>query len=104
MVGGAVLPWCAVLIANNGPVKKRVPAPTYRPSMGTERALTAGDDFVGVDIAEVFGFQPTPFDVAIRETFGHPTYSAVALAVTVGLLGALLRRVGIGSVLRMGED
>ena len=49
MVGGAVLPWCAVLIANNGPVKKRVPTPTYRPGMGTERALTAGDDGRTVD-------------------------------------------------------
>ena len=49
MVGGAVLPWCAVLIANNGPVKKRVPAPTYRPGLGAERALTAGDDGRVVD-------------------------------------------------------
>ena len=49
MVGGAVLPWCAVLIANNGPVKKRVPTPTYRPGMGTERALTAGDDGRTID-------------------------------------------------------
>jgi hypothetical protein len=49
MVGGAVLPWCAVLIANNGPVKKRVPTPTYRPGMGPERALTAGDDGRTVD-------------------------------------------------------
>ena len=44
------------------------------------KALTAGDDFTGVDIAEVFGFEPTPFEAAIRETFGHPKYSAVALA------------------------
>ena len=43
-------------------------------------ALTAGDDFTGVDIQRVFGFQPTPFREAIRETFGHPTYSAVVLA------------------------
>ncbi len=49
MVGGAVLPWCAVLIANDGPVKKRVPTPTYRPGMGSERALTAGDDGRTVD-------------------------------------------------------
>lgn len=45
-------------------------------------ALTAGDEFTGVDIAEVFGFEPTPFAAAIRETFGHPTYSAVVLAST----------------------
>ena len=43
-------------------------------------ALTAGDEFTGVDIAQVFGFEPTPFDVAMRETFGHPTYSKVVLA------------------------
>ena len=43
-------------------------------------ALTAGDDFSGVDIQQVFGFEPTPFRDAIRETFGHPTYSAVVLA------------------------
>ena len=49
MVGGAVLPWCAVLIANNGPVKKRVPTPVYRPGLGTERALTAGDDGRTID-------------------------------------------------------
>ena len=49
MAGGAVLPWCAVLIANNGPVKKRVPTPGYRPGMGTERALTAGNDGRTVD-------------------------------------------------------
>ena len=49
MVGGAVLPWCAVLIANDGPAKKRVPTPAYRPGLGTERALTAGDDGRTVD-------------------------------------------------------
>jgi uncharacterized protein YbjT (DUF2867 family) len=42
-------------------------------------ALTAGDEFTGVDIAQVFGFQPTPFDAALSETFGHPTYSRVVL-------------------------
>jgi Protein of unknown function (DUF3099) len=49
MVGGGVLPWCAVLIANDGPAKKRVPPPDYRPRMGAERALTAGDDGRTVD-------------------------------------------------------
>lgn len=43
------------------------------------KALTAGDDFRGVDIQAVFGFAPTPFRVAIEETFGHPVYSAIAL-------------------------
>ena len=43
-------------------------------------ALTAGDQFTGVDLQQVFGFPPTPFREAIRETFGHPTYSGVVLA------------------------
>jgi len=43
------------------------------------KALTAGDEFEGVDLQAVFGFAPTPFAQAIRETFGHPTYSAVVL-------------------------
>lgn len=42
IVGGVVLPWCAVIVANDRPPRKRVAAPTYRPGMGTERALTAG--------------------------------------------------------------
>jgi uncharacterized protein YbjT (DUF2867 family) len=43
-------------------------------------ALTAGDEFTGVDFAQVFGFEPTSFKAAVRETFGHPTYSDVVLA------------------------
>ena len=43
------------------------------------KALTAGDDFTGVDMEAVFGFRPTPFREALRETFKHPVYSAVAL-------------------------
>ena len=39
------------------------------------KALTAGDDFAGVDIEETFGFKPTPFAEGIRETFCHPVYS-----------------------------
>ena len=39
------------------------------------KALTAGDDFVGVNIEQTFGFQPTPFREGIRETFCHPEYS-----------------------------
>ncbi|MBC7941233.1 MAG: NAD-dependent epimerase/dehydratase family protein [Chitinophagaceae bacterium] len=42
-------------------------------------SLTAGDDFKGVDLQQVFGFAPTPFSEAIRETFGHPVYSAVVV-------------------------
>src|SRR5262249_45167688 len=39
------------------------------------KALTAGDDFSGVDIEETFAFRPTPFVEGIRETFCHPIYS-----------------------------
>ncbi len=49
VVGGMVLPWCAVIIANNGPAKKRAPTPAHRPGPGPERALTAGDDGRTVD-------------------------------------------------------
>jgi len=43
------------------------------------KALTAGDEFTGVDMETTFGFQPTPFREALRETFKHPVYSVVAL-------------------------
>ena len=39
------------------------------------KALTAGDDFAGVDIEATFGFKPTPFAEGIRETFCDPVYS-----------------------------
>lgn len=39
------------------------------------KALTAGDDFRGVDIEQTFGFKPTPFRQGIRETFCDPVYS-----------------------------
>jgi nucleoside-diphosphate-sugar epimerase len=39
------------------------------------KALTAGDDFTGVDIQETFGFAPTPVRKGLEETFGHPVYS-----------------------------
>jgi hypothetical protein len=45
-------------------------------------ALTAGDEFTGVDLAAEFGITPTPFEQAIRETFCDPRYSAVVLAGT----------------------
>lgn len=41
VVGGMVLPWCAVIIANDGPAKKRVSQPAYRPDLRAERALPA---------------------------------------------------------------
>jgi|SRR5882672_3213879 len=39
------------------------------------KALTAGDDFTGIDIEATFGFKPTPFAEGIHETFCHPVYS-----------------------------
>jgi hypothetical protein len=44
IVGGMVLPWCAVIIANDGPAKKRRPPVTYRGDLRTERALPPGAD------------------------------------------------------------
>jgi len=43
------------------------------------KALTAGDEFTGVDMETTFGFRPTHFREALRETFTHPVYSQVAL-------------------------
>lgn len=39
------------------------------------KALTAGDDFSGVDIKATFEFEPTPVRVGLEETFCHPVYS-----------------------------
>ena len=39
------------------------------------KALTAGDDFTGVDIAATFSFQPMSFKAALQETFCDPTFS-----------------------------
>lgn len=40
-------------------------------------ALTAGDDFKGVDTQAAFGFTQTPFEDAIRESYCDPRYSGV---------------------------
>jgi nucleoside-diphosphate-sugar epimerase len=42
-------------------------------------ALTAGDDFAGVDTYAVFGVRQTPFEQAIRESYCDPRYSPVVL-------------------------
>lgn len=42
-------------------------------------ALTAGDDFRGVDTAATFGVTQTPFDDAIRESYCDPRYSGIVL-------------------------
>jgi Flp pilus assembly protein TadB len=49
VVGGVVLPWCAVIIANDRPAKKRVAAGHYRPDLRAERALPSGDDDRTID-------------------------------------------------------
>ena len=43
------------------------------------KALSAGDDFRGVDTEAVFGVRQTPFEDAIRESYCDPTYSHVVL-------------------------
>ena len=43
VVAGMILPWCAVLIANDRPAKRRQQV-TYRPDLNPERALPAGAD------------------------------------------------------------
>jgi Flp pilus assembly protein TadB len=48
VVGGIVLPWCAVIIANDRPAKKRVQRPPHSPAPA-ERALPAGQDGRVVD-------------------------------------------------------
>jgi hypothetical protein len=44
VVAGMVLPWCAVIIANDGPAKKKNQRVGYRPDLRTERALPAPRD------------------------------------------------------------
>jgi nucleoside-diphosphate-sugar epimerase len=40
-------------------------------------ALSAGDDFKGVDTEAAFGFRQTPFEEAVRESYCDPRYSKV---------------------------
>jgi Flp pilus assembly protein TadB len=49
VVAGMILPWCAVLIANDRPAKRRTQQLTYRHDLRPERALPAGDDGRTVD-------------------------------------------------------
>ncbi len=44
VVGGMVLPWCAVIIANDRPAKKRARRLGYRHDLRPERALPSGRD------------------------------------------------------------
>lgn len=43
------------------------------------KALSAGDDFKGVDTIAAFGVKQTPFADAVRESYCDPTYSRVVL-------------------------
>jgi Nucleoside-diphosphate-sugar epimerases len=42
-------------------------------------ALTAGDEFHGVDTQQVFGVRQTPFADAVRESYCDPRYSSIVL-------------------------
>lgn len=43
------------------------------------KALTAGDEFHGVDTEKVFGVRQTPFADAVRESYCDPHYSSIVL-------------------------
>ena len=43
------------------------------------KALTAGDEFHGIDTAAVFGVRQTPFEQAIRESYCDPRYRYIVL-------------------------
>lgn len=43
------------------------------------KALSAGDDFKGVDTAQVFGVRQTPFEEAIQESYTDPRYASIVL-------------------------
>ncbi|HET8582885.1 MAG TPA: DUF3099 domain-containing protein [Jatrophihabitans sp.] len=49
VLGGAILPWCAVIIANDRPARKRQVPLAQHGSLGTERALPPGEDDRTVD-------------------------------------------------------
>ncbi len=43
------------------------------------KALSAGDEFHGVDTGAVFGVRQTPFEDAVRESYCDPRYGAIVL-------------------------
>ncbi|MEY2169646.1 MULTISPECIES: NAD-dependent epimerase/dehydratase family protein [unclassified Rhodanobacter] len=43
------------------------------------KALTAGDEFHGIDTEEVFGVRQTPFAEAVRESYCDQKYSSITL-------------------------
>ena len=52
---------------------------SHKPPFTAEQldALSAGDDFKGVDTERTFGFRQTPFEQALRESYCDPRYSHV---------------------------
>lgn len=44
------------------------------------KALSAGDEFTGVDLKSTFGVTPTDFYAAMEETFLHPLYKDIILS------------------------
>lgn len=50
VLAGVVLPWSAVLIANDGPAKKRATHPEFHRAPPLERALPAGKDHEVIDL------------------------------------------------------
>jgi Flp pilus assembly protein TadB len=49
VVGGMVLPWCAVIIANDRPARKKVARAPQQTGLNLERALPPGGDDRTVD-------------------------------------------------------
>jgi nucleoside-diphosphate-sugar epimerase len=43
------------------------------------KALSAGDEFKGIDTMKVFGIAQTPFEDAVRESYCDPQYSSIVL-------------------------
>jgi nucleoside-diphosphate-sugar epimerase len=43
------------------------------------KALSAGDEFHGVDTRATFGVEQTPFEDAVRESYCDPRYSGIVL-------------------------
>lgn len=43
------------------------------------KALTAGDEFNGIDTEKVFGFRQTPFVDAVKESYCDPRYASIVL-------------------------
>ena len=54
---------------------------TKRPPFTADqlKALTAGDDFSGVDLQKTFGVRPTSFEEGMRQTLTDPRYSSVVV-------------------------